>query len=145
MKRNTFRYILLLMAICLIGAQTMLAAFNKEGTAKRRNKPDNVINLCLADNNSGDDVFFSPKGFYTFNSCRTATTVTLSGNGVVATINGNLVITDSKPDRRVDIVFLQNQGTGHATVTLISPGGPFRTFTINSTLVPAECSCGNRT
>jgi hypothetical protein len=142
MKRNALRCFLFWIAICLFGAQTMFAAFNKEDDTTGGVKPNGTPGQCLVDDNSGDDVRFSPNGSYTFNSCRTTTTVTLSGTGIVAMINGNLVITDSKPDRRVQIVFLRNQGTGHATVTLIAPGATFQTFTINSTSVQPKCGCG---
>jgi hypothetical protein len=65
----------------------------------------------------------------------------ISGTGVVRTVNGILMVTDSKPDRRVSAGFNTGQRTGSATIYIMIAPGVWQTFRISSTNPNAVCSC----
>src|SRR5262245_34245367 len=85
--------------------------------------------------NAGQSVcltFDTGTAAYTFKACIPGG-FTLTGTGTVQTVANVAVLTDNKPDRRVQAYFYLNQGTGHASVTQILFPGIFNSLSINST------------
>jgi len=95
---------------------------------------------CLTDDRTGDHITFScPTGTYTFTHCSHQPIATLSGTGMLNTVNGTQTLTDSKPDRRVNAGFLLGQGTGRAVISFVVAPGIIQTFNINQTIPFAPC------
>jgi hypothetical protein len=60
---------------------------------------------------------------------------------LVRLVNGILMLTDSRPDRRVSAGVNTGQQTGSATIYIMIAPGVWQTFRINSTNPAASCSC----
>jgi len=111
------------------GAHVDIGAFEFQG-----------FDTCLKDNNTGNLFQFnSANGQYKFTRCSDG--FMISGTGVVSTVNGILMLTDSKPDRRVSAGFNTGQRTGSVTIYIMIAQGVWQTFRISSTNPNAVCSC----
>src|SRR5262249_34989296 len=98
------------------------------------------FDTCLKDSSTGNIFQFrSTTGAYQFTRCSDG--LMISGTGMVSTVNGILILTDSKPDRRVSAGFNTGQRTGSATIYIMIAQGGWQTFRISSTTPTAVCSC----
>lgn len=94
--------------------------------------------ICITDDHSGAHISFScSTGAYTFTNCGTPL-LTLTGTGTTSMVNGIKMLTDSKPDRRINAGLL-TQGTGHAVISFVAAPGVIDTFNLNQTIPFRAC------
>ena len=99
-----------------------------------------LLDICIQDNNSGDTFRLnSMTGQYVYTRCLDK--FTLTGTGMLRTVNGIVSLTDSKPDRKISAVFLLGQMTGRANITQILGPGIYQTIVVNDTIPNASCAC----
>lgn len=114
---------------------TMKVATGRDGMLKVV-----LFDKCLMDDSTGDLLQFnSTTGDYQFTRCTDGSTLT--GTGVIRTINSIVYLTDSKPDRRISAGLLIGQLTGSATIIRIYAGGLSQTFRISDTNPHPTCAC----
>ncbi|PYP89679.1 MAG: hypothetical protein DMF61_03140 [Blastocatellia bacterium AA13] len=97
-----------------------------------------LATVCLTDERTGDHLSYTcPAGTYTYKRCSTG--FTLTGTGVVNTVNGVETLTDAKPDRRINAGLLTGTGTGKAVIYVIVAPGIIQTLTIDQTTPFKAC------
>jgi len=101
-----------------------------------------ALDKCLKDDSTGSYVQFnSTTGDYMFTVCG-PNGFNLVGRGTLSVVNSIIVISDSKPDRRVSIQYNLGQLTGKATLTRVIASGVYQTYSINDTNPHPTCACG---
>ena len=97
-----------------------------------------AASVCITDSRSGDFITFTnPGGSYMFTHC--ATSLMISGTGLITTPSGLITLTDNKPSQHVSASFNRGQLTGHAVVNVSVAQGVSQTFTINQIIPNAPC------
>lgn len=98
------------------------------------------FDICIKDSTTGAMLqWSSTTGAYTFTNCKTG--FTISGTGTTRTIGATQSLTDFKSDRRISGIFLSNQETGTAAVTVMIAQGVFQTFNLVQRVPNAACTC----
>ncbi len=128
----------------LLGVLFIQAASSSQGASTTTPAPLAVAptctlaTVCITDEVTGDHLSYTcPAGTYTYKRCSTG--FTLTGTGVVNTVNGVETLTDSKPDRRINAGLLVGPGTGKAVIYFIPAPGIIQTLTINQTTPFKAC------
>jgi hypothetical protein len=113
---------------------------NKCGTATTSAALLTVFNICLKGNSNGNLLQWnSATGQYKFTLCSTG--FTLTGVGVIKTVDGARTLKDTQSDRKIRAVFLTGQRTGSAKIDIMVTPGVWQTFQINDTKPAAVCAC----
>jgi len=154
MNRYAWQLLLLVTLLALIAAGKNLArtgatspGLSANESAATPSTAGHLLGLAAAQTavlvNAGQSVcltFDTGTAAYTFKACIPGG-FTLTGTGTVQTIGGVAVLSDNKPDRRVQAFFYLNQGTGHASVTKIPTAGIFNSLSISSPFPNPTCGC----
>jgi predicted outer membrane repeat protein len=99
-----------------------------------------VLDICIQDDHTGDTFRFSSQtGAYLYTRCRDK--FTLSGTGSIKVVNNIVMLTDSRPDRKISAGFNLGQLTGRANVTLIIGPGMYVPITVFQTNPHPTCVC----
>jgi hypothetical protein len=99
-----------------------------------------LLTGCIQDDHTGDTFRFNAQtGQYVYTRCKDK--FTLTGTGVVRMVGGLLILTDTRPDRRISASFNPGQLTGRVTLTLAVVPGVFQTIVVSQTNPHATCQC----
>jgi hypothetical protein len=103
-------------------------------------KAEATVGVCITNDGNYDNITFGLGGAYTYTQCSTG--FTLSGTGTVSQASGVIQLRDRKSDRSVSAGFIPGQKTGTAAIYFrATPGGSFKTYTINQTNPNRACGC----
>ena len=98
------------------------------------------LNVCIRDDHTGDTFRFnSTTGQYVYTRC--ADRFTLTGTGIVTSVNGLNTLSVGLSDRRINATFNPGSLTGRATILLTVAPGVYQTIQVNQTNPSATCTC----
>jgi len=107
----------------------------------------NVIgtDTCLQDDHTGDFLQWSSMtGDYLFTHCGgvgSTPAFVMQGKGVPRLMAYTRFLTDTETDRRITALYLTNQFTGHASISVITGAGISTNYFINQTNPHPTCVC----
>jgi hypothetical protein len=124
-----------LVAVALL---TILAVPGTQAGGARAGIPTSIV--CITDDQTKTALVFNQSnGQYTL-CLRSGGTI--NGTGQVKSVSGIIMLTDSKPDRRVSAGFNAGSLTGAGTFMFqSSKQSSWQTFRLNQTVPHAQCGC----
>jgi len=111
----------------------------------------NVIgtDTCLQDDRSQDYLQWSSMtGDYLFTHCGgvgSTPPFTMEGKGVPGLVNYTRTLNDAQTDRKITVLYLTNQFTGHGNVSIILGPGLSQNYFLNQTNPHPTCVCPQAT
>jgi hypothetical protein len=111
----------------------------------------NVIgtDTCLQDDRSKDFLQWSSMtGDYLFTHCSgvgSTPPFVMQGKGVPGLVNYTRTLNDTQPDRKISVLYLTNQFTGHGNISIILGAGLSQNYFLNQTNPHPTCVCSQST